>query len=450
MHASLRCVSACLLVAALGAGARAFAAQDLGRARAIPAQDLGRETLPAGDGWAAFDVGTTGGSAADADHVFTVTNRQELVAALNSLDATPKIIYVSGTIDANVDDDNQPLTCADYERDGYTLEGYLAAYDPAVWGRDKVPSGFPETARVTSQKAQEGRVRIKIGSNTTIVGLGKRARILGAWFDIRNATNLIIRNLTFQDTFDCFPQWDPTDGSQGNWNSLYDSISLRNTTHVWINHNTFEDKETADETLPSYFGRLFQIHDGQTDITNASNLVTVSWNVYRNHDKVMLIGSSDSGSTANGDRGKLNVTIHHNRFEHVNQRAPRVRFGKVHIYNNLYLIKHGWRYSYSWGVGIESMIYAENNFFWTDQTQTPDQFIDVFKGTAIHISGTLVNGLTRRSLVDVLAAYNEANDPDLGGDVGWTPTLFLRVYPTKWTFWTVLTHAGPFHRRYHH
>ena len=439
MHASLRCASVWLLVAAASTGGRAFAAHD----------ELGRQTLPANDGWAALDTGTTGGSAADADHVFTATNRQELVAALNSQDATPKIIYVSGTIDVNVDDGNQPLTCADYYRDGYTLEAYLTAYDPATWGREDVPSGPLEDARVASQKVQQDRVRIRIGSNTTIVGLGKHAVIKGAWFDIRNATNIIIRNLTYRDTFDCFPQWDPTDGSQGNWNALYDSISLRNSTHVWIDHNTFEDKRTADETLPSYFGRLFQVHDGQTDITNASDLVTVSWNVYRNHDKVMLIGSSDSGSTARGDVGKLNVTIHHNLFDHVNQRAPRVRFGKVHIYNNLYLIKHGWRYSYSWGVGIQSMIYAENNLFWMDKTQTPAEIIDVFKGTAIHVAGTLVNGLTDRNLVDLLAAYNEANDPDLTADVGWTPTLLLRVDPTKWVFWTVMPHAGPFHRRYH-
>jgi pectate lyase len=159
----------------------------------------------------------------------------------------------------------------------------------------------------------------------------------------------------------------------------------------------------------------------------------------------MLIGSSDSGSTAAGDRGKLRVTIHHNHFQRVNQRAPRVRFGQVHLYNNYYEIHGGWRYSYSWGVGIESMIYAENNFFWTDGTETPDRFIDVFKGAAIHISGTLVDGLTRRHLVDVLAAYNEANDPDLAGDVGWTPTLFLLLQRTFWVPGTVIVYAGPFH-----
>ncbi len=404
--------------------------------------DLGTATLPPGDGWASFSTGTTGGSAAAPDHVFFVADRQGLVAALNSVDPTPKIIYALGEIDVNVDDNNVPLSCADYQTNGYTLEAYLTAYDPTTWGK-VLPSGPLEDARVASQKLQQARVRMKIGSNTTIVGLDD-AVIRGAWFDIRNADNIIIRNLTFRDTFDCFPQWDPTDGSDGNWNSQYDSISLRNSTHVWINHNTFEDVDTVDENQPTYFGRLFQVHDGQTDITNASDLVTVSWNVYQEHDKVMLIGSSDSGSTAAGDRGKLRVTIHHNLFKHVNQRAPRVRFGQVHIYNNYYKIKHGTRYSYSWGVGIESMIFAQNNFFWADDGITPDQFIDVFKGTAIHVEGTLVNGPADKNMVDLLAAYNAVNDPDLSGDVGWTPTLFLRIDPTRFVLPFVQAFAGAF------
>ena len=32
----------------------------------------------------------------------------------------------------------------------------------------------------------------------------------------------------------------------------------------------------------------------------------------------------------------LRVTLHHNLFESIGQRTPRVRFGKVHVYNNLY------------------------------------------------------------------------------------------------------------------
>jgi pectate lyase len=202
-------------------------------------RDLGRETLPSNDGWAAFGTGTTGGLQAIPSQVYTVTNRAELIAALNngvfsSVSPSnpsngPKIIYVDGTIDMNVDDNNQPLTCEDYYRNGYTLEAFLATYDPAVWGR-LPPSGPLEDARVASRNAQQDRVRIRIGSNTTIVGLDKHATIRGGWFDIRgsstvNVSNIIIRNLTFEDTYDCFPQWSPTDGALGAWNALYDSIS---------------------------------------------------------------------------------------------------------------------------------------------------------------------------------------------------------------------------------
>jgi pectate lyase len=232
-------------------------------APALAAEDsqlaLGRETLPANDGWASATTGTTGGAAADAAHVFIVTNRRQLLAALNNADPTPKIIYVKGTIDANVDDNNQPLTCADYERNGYTLEAYLAAYDPAVWGRSARPSGPLEDARVASQLAQQERIRFRVGSNTTIVGLGKTGRIRGAWLDVRGVSaapvdNVIIRNITFHDTYDCFPQWDPTDGSTGNWNSQYDFISLRFTTHAWVDHNKFSDADQPDSSRSTSAG----------------------------------------------------------------------------------------------------------------------------------------------------------------------------------------------------
>ena len=75
--------------------------------------------------------------------VFVARNRRELIAALNNgvypppsstPSSAPKIVYVDGTMDANVDDANRPLSCEDYNRNGYTPEAYLQAYDPAVWG----------------------------------------------------------------------------------------------------------------------------------------------------------------------------------------------------------------------------------------------------------------------------------------------------------------------------
>ena len=237
-----------------------------------------RQVLPADDGWAATPTaalpnGTTGGSAAAPERTHVVTNRAELVAALAFPDATPKLIYIKGRIDANVSATGAPLACSDYYRADpsppagttpvvYSLEAFLAQFDPAgAWGRVN-PSGPLERARVASASAQSSRIRIRIPANTTIFGMGTDATLRGAWLDIRPSStsgntpmNVIIRNVSFEDTVDCFPQWAPTDGSQGNWNSAYDSISVRNSTHVWVDHNSFSDVTSADSTLPVLFGR---------------------------------------------------------------------------------------------------------------------------------------------------------------------------------------------------
>jgi pectate lyase len=426
------------------------------------ARDLGREVLPANDGWAstptaALPAGTTGGSLATSDWVRTVRDRNELVAALAYPNATPKIIRIEGTIDANVDDAGQPLACEDYYRadpttgEMYSLEKFLADYDPdGPWGRVN-PSGPQERARVASAAAQQARVRIRIPPNTTIVGAGADARVVGAWFDIRlgasgNAPlNVIIRNLAFEDVADCFPAWAPNDGAAGNWNSLYDAISVRNATHVWIDHNTFRDRLTRDDRLPVYFGRLYQVHDGHVDVTNESDFVTVSWNRFLDHDKMMLIGSSD-GATA--DRNKLRVTLHHNFVSGIGQRAPRVRFGQVHVYNNFYKVQHLPNYGYSWGVGRESRIYAENNFFITDRSVARADLIERFVGTQLTATGTRRAGEKAGGFVDVVAAWNTENDPDLIPDAGWTPVLYGpagTAQPTNDVPDAVESGAGPMH-----
>ena len=424
------------------------------------ARDLARETIPALDGWAATSTaalpnGTTGGSAAASDRVFTVTNRNELAAALlASLGTTPRIIQIAGTIDANVDNDGNPLSCEDYYRpdpvsgEMYSLEKFLEDYDPTTWGRES-PSGPQESARAASKTAQEARIRMRVPYNTTIVGLGADARVIGAWFDIRRPNNgsttgnIIIRNIAFEDVADCFPVWSPTDGAAGSWNAAYDAISVRDLTHVWIDHNTFRDRATRDDRLPHYFGVLYQVHDGHLDITNAADYVTVSWNRFLDHDKLMLIGSSDN---APADVGKLRVTLHHNFFAGVGQRAPRVRYGKVHVYNNFYKVQHVPNYGYSWGVGRDSQIYAENNFFITDKSVALADLIERLNGTRITAIGTRRAGEKAGAFVDPVAAWNAVNDPDLLPDAGWTPVLYGpagAAEPTNDVPDSVDTGAGP-------
>ncbi len=52
--------------------------------------DPARRTLPAGDGWASYGTGTTGGAAADAAHVRTVTDWAQFTAALAGRAGTPR------------------------------------------------------------------------------------------------------------------------------------------------------------------------------------------------------------------------------------------------------------------------------------------------------------------------------------------------------------------------
>jgi len=385
--------------------------------------DLGRQVLPAGDGWAAGGTGTTGGSAATAEHVHTVRSRAELAAAL--ADTAPKIVYVAGVVDANTDDAGNPLRCEDFAVDGYTRDAYLAAYDPAVWGRDQDPSGPLEDARAASAAKQGATIGLPVTSNTTVVGLGRGAGITGGSLRIHGADNVIVRNLTFRDTADCFPRWDPNDNSPGqapgNWNSLYDSVSLQRATHVWVDGNTFTDQPNPDSAAPVHFGRPYQVHDGQLDITTGSDLVTASRNVFADHSKTMLIGSSNTSTT---DPGKLRVSVHHNVFRDVGERAPRVRFGQVHVYNNLYEPRD--HHVYSWGVGVNSAIYAQDNYFRFRDGAKPEQAVYNWGGTAMTERGTLVDGRP----TSLLAAFNTANPTTpLGTDAGWTPTLNRGLEP---------------------
>jgi pectate lyase len=433
----------------------------LGAARAAtPPADGGREILGINDGWgavpaASLPMGTTGGSAASPARTVTVTSRKELIAALAFPDPTPKLIYLKGVVDVNVDDAGRVLSCADYVRpdpstgEMFSIHAFMTMYDPEGPYRRENPFGGQEEARKASAAAQEARVRIRIPPNTTLYGVGGDATLIGAWLDIRGDSgsqpmNVIVRNISFQDTADCFPEWSPTDGVTGNWNASYDSISIAHATHVWIDHNRFADLRTRDDSQPLYFGHRYQMHDGHLDVTNESDFVTVSWNQFTSHDKTMLIGNSDS---ATADRERLRVTVHHNLFDGTGQRTPRVRFGKVHVYNNVYRADRDTNYRSSWGAGTESRIYAENNYFDMSAGFGPMEVIDGKKGTGMTVTGNCWRSKDGSCTpTDFLALYNAQFDPDLKPDAGWTPSLYgsaKGAEPAESARERVLTESGP-------
>ncbi|MGC5035850.1 MULTISPECIES: pectate lyase family protein [unclassified Streptomyces] len=384
-------------------------------------RDPARQTLGAGDGWGSYGTGTTGGAAADAARVHTVTTWEQFRAALQEGGTAPRIIKVKGMIDA------VSQGCEAFAAEGYDLQKYLAAYDPAVWGHDQPVSGEQEDLRAASAASQDRAVKANVPANTTIIGVGKGAGILGGSLQIKGVDNVIVRNLTFEAPVDCFPQWDPTDDNKtGAWNSEYDGVVVHGSTHVWIDHNTLTDGRHPDSSLPSYFGKTYQQHDGLLDVVRGSDHVTVSWNSFRDHDKTMLIGNSDSATA--DDAGKLKVTLHHNRFEGIVERAPRVRFGQVDSYNNHFVVTKDQKWGYVYGIGKESRLVAEHNAFTLAQGLSPAKILKKWSEAPVTANGNVVNGRT----VDLIAVHNaEIPAETLQPDAGWTPTLRTRVDPAK-------------------
>lgn len=434
-----------VLIGATGSPALAHsvagAAHDARAGQNFHADYIGRQPLPANDGWGSAEGGTSGGSAASSDRVYRVTDRNQLASALEAPGDAPRIIYVSGTVNANVDDQNRPLSCEDYAQGtGYSLTGYMAAFDTATWTWTGTGDTV-EAARSAAESNQGDRILLPVPSNTTIVGVGNDATLLGADLEISGVDNVIVRNLSLKNTYDCFPEWSPDDNNPapatpGNWNSQFDNITIKAATHIWLDHNTFTDEPHPDSESPTYFGRPFEQHDGASDITNGSDLVTVSWNRYLDHDKTMLIGSTDKPTY---DQGKLNVTIHHNEFDNILERAPRLRWGHADVYNNYYIVPGDSGYQYSWGVGVNSHIYAENNFFTLGAGVDASQILYNWRGTTVHTVGNVVD----RRKVDILAAFNAANpDAQLTDDTSWTPSLRNHVDPAQAVPGTVGRQAG--------
>ncbi len=383
---------------------------------------LAREVLSPLDGWAAAAGGTTGGAAALPADVHTVRNRAELVAALRPHGAAvgapqrPRIVQVQGLIDLSVDDDNRPLGYEQYRDPAFNWPAFEAAYDPATWGK-KPPEGAQEEARARSSQRQARVVVLRVPSNTTVIGLGSDAHITHGNLLVERADNVIIRNIRFSDAYDHFPVWDPKDNANGEWNSEYDTLTLNGATHVWLDHCSFDDGDRPDGAERIALGRRMQHHDGLLDIIRQANHITVSWNVFRNHDKTTLVGNSDGRKD---DDGKLKVTFHHNRYEGTKERTPRVRYGQVHVYNNLYVgLKDGdYAYGYSLGVGVNSRIFSEYNAWETPPGVKAEKLTRWWKGSSFFDRGSLHNGHS----VNLLGALQAAN-PNAGvtPDVGWAP-----------------------------
>jgi pectate lyase len=318
--------------------------------------------------------------------VVTVTARSDLLTYAKKGNY---VIYVDGMIDmtggclpSSATDDDAELGAfiSNYTGGTYTSwSAWRKAYAGACTSSsdytstDSTLNGY-QTKLVNAWKAL---IQISVAKNTTIIGLTSSCGIKGGTISLSGVSNVALRNLVIQDPIDPFPHHEDGDG----FNAQYDGITIQGTTsHIWIDHCTFEDTictQFSDFAYPSLSGggsEMWQIYDGLCDMKDSADYVTVSYCIFKNHDKTMLFGSSDS-NCSNNNNGLRTITLHHNEFINCVQRLPMVRNTMCHIYNNYYYVD-GSGYSNSYAVGLRAgnEVYAEGNYFGSGITATSDSY----------------------------------------------------------------------------
>lgn len=181
------------------------------------------------------------------------------------------------------------------------------------------------------------------------------AKIKHAALSLKYSSNIIIRNLEFDELW----EWD--EATKGNYDrNDWDYITVEGASKkVWIDHTTFN-----------------KAYDGLVDVKKGSSGVTISWSTFKGDDqsadswvtqqidameadksaypmyaylrssavglskddiiaiaagqkKGHLVGATEFAS----DNANLQVTLHHNYYQNIQDRMPRLRAGNVHAYN---------------------------------------------------------------------------------------------------------------------
>ncbi|MEV3856521.1 pectate lyase [Streptomyces sp. NPDC050095] len=410
----------------------------------VPAQAA---SGPVVEGWAGAEGATvTGGAGADPAAVWTVRTRAELKEALaNHGDPTaPKVVRVVGDIDgAEAEDGSGRILGEQDYAPGFDQRLYMSCFgeDGTTWSDTRYDYCKPQRIlRQTGSNKEKLQIQLTVPSNTTLEGVGRDARLLGVFLTVNTGSNIVVRDLQLESPVDHFTTWSPDDGASGNWNARFDAMTVVTGTRILISHCTFTDGRFLDEDAPvGFHGKHVQRHDGLLDIEDGSNLITVADSVFAEHDKALLIGSGDG--RGDRDRGRLKITFARNLFRDIVQRAPRVRFGQVHAYNNLYT---GARPSYALGVGLESAIVSEKNSFAYAPGAGAPRVIGPQGGTAFHDRGSWIDG--RRADLDAQAAavIGATYTADTRWDPAQLPGYTYRLLPTAASVTAyVRHHAGP-------
>jgi pectate lyase len=286
------------------------------------------------EGYAAAAV-TGGGNVPDTDARYRkVTTATELVAALRAARASSanpvKVIEIMNDLNMGWNE-----VGTDLQADGLLRQNIAAKKHPAL-----IASGV-------------SLLDIMNFNGLTIFSRNGAA-IRHAEFNIKAGTNLILRNLKFDELW----EWD--EATRGNYDSNdWDFVTIGDgggvTSGIWVDHCTFTKS-----------------YDGVLDIKRGASAITVSWSevvpaatgpgsfVQRQFDDLeanrstnvmynLLRGSFTQAEVVDialpQKKGHLigsnnleglttyTVTLHHNHYKDLQDRMPRLRSGDVHGYN---------------------------------------------------------------------------------------------------------------------
>ncbi len=152
--------------------------------------------------------------------------------------------------------------------------------------------------------------RVNVTSNKTIRGATVSSTILGS-VNISNCDNVIVSNLNISAN---------TGPAAEN-----DGVTIASSTRVLVTKCT-----------------IYNSTDGNLDVINGSDLVTISWCKFHytrdnGHNFSNLVGSSDTDTGTGDGLTNYRVSWHHNWWAAgAKQRMIACRFGSSHMYNNLW------------------------------------------------------------------------------------------------------------------
>lgn len=270
------------------------------------------------DGSSHQKIVVTGGRNATPDHIYTVYNGQQLLAALQDAGLAPKIIRIVGHIDMRMSANNT------------VFKEYESYMDQKFGGSISIPSN---TTLVGINDAQGRAARITgtsllIGGELAATPTGDPEADFKTWIAAGKdgdqyptwTRNVIIRNIALDTPWDVNPE--------DSGNAYADGATISRAQNIWVDHVTVSDGDTPDKLASD------TRHDGALDIVRGSDYVTVSNSYFTRHHKTTLVGNGDSGR-AWSDAGRLHVTFTGMYWNGTSSRLPLIRFGQLHTFNNL-------------------------------------------------------------------------------------------------------------------